>query len=120
MHDSFNPCVKLWLTIMFSPDQCEFDDTNDEVDHCDGITALDETLVGETIPNHVSWPVSWTRLVGGLRNQLRTAYWNCSVVQPVLPQVSVKLVGHAANQLVWLMVKPLTFSIHVSSRWSSP
>ena len=33
----------------------DYDDSHDEVDHADRIPALDETLIGEKIPNHVSW-----------------------------------------------------------------
>ena len=39
----------------------DHDDSHDEVDHADRITALDETLTGEKVPNHVGWPDSWTQ-----------------------------------------------------------
>ena len=53
----------------------EYDDSHDEVDHVDRITALDETLIGVQIPNHVAWPDSWHLLVSGVRLLPNKAPW---------------------------------------------
>ena len=52
-----------------------YGDTHDEVDHAGRITALDGTLIGEQIPNHVSWPDSWHKLVNDLRHLPNKASW---------------------------------------------
>ena len=45
------------------------------MDHADRITALDETLIGDKIPNHVDWLDSLAKLVDDMRHLPNKAFW---------------------------------------------
>jgi hypothetical protein len=68
IEDDDHPHNRAW-------DHDEYDDSHDEVDHADRITALDETLIGVQTPNHVAWPDSWHLLVESLRMLPNKAFW---------------------------------------------